>query len=210
MSDTGEGSSAENGPDENNSIDTPNSDDSGIELSQPERTSAINVTDIGVHFRRTDSDSELTQLIFNDEIDANESTDSEYDAGSDTELLRSQRLTQERFKQEHFNLGRRLKYFKQKCLQTFSLVKLARKVMQRITECVGIFVTCALCIKSLQHKKFKPQNFRRNSDTLHTVCHELLQSFKLLLDRKVFLSIFLYGWIAFLAIITNEVHAYMS
>jgi hypothetical protein len=130
------------------------------------------------------------------EMDDSESaTDSEYDATSDTELLRSRRT--KRF------LG--CEYYKEKCLQYFSILKLFRLVMRRTTDCVGGFVACVACLWAYD---CKPHTIRKKSSG----CGKALgcrvkRTLKFVLDRKVFLSVSLYGIIAFLAIISNEVRA---
>lgn len=135
------------------------------------------------------------------EIDDSESaTDSEYDATSDTELI------QTRNPPHHSIMKKRLQKSYKKCLEIFSLIRLARKVMQRLTDCIGGLLTCVMCLWSYNYSQCKPHNIgTRSSDFGKVLANGLWRTFKLLLDRKVFVSISLYGAIAFLAIISNEV-----
>ena len=83
-------------------------------------------------------EEEATSDTFEDDYN----TDSDYDATSDTELLENIR---------RINMRKTMKSliykFVKACMHTFSLVRLARKVMQRLTECVGMFVFCAVAIR---------------------------------------------------------------
>lgn len=136
-----------------------------------------------------------------DEQDNFESaTDSEYDATSDTELIRSRRY-------QNKSISKKLHDSFKKCLQTFSFVKLAQKVMQRLTDCIGGFFTCIVCLWSYEyHTKCKPRHLRsKSSGWGQAVIKGLWKTMKLIIDRKVFISVLLYAVIAFLAISTNEV-----
>lgn len=135
--------------------------------------------------------------MFNDES----ATDSEYDGSSDTELLRPMRT------RTHFKFNRQVfQRYKTKCFQAFSIFRLARKVVQRIADCVGGFTACATCLWTYDYTKCKPQNIQKRSSGFgHAISRTLRRTFKLILDRKVFLSVSLYGVIAYLAILSNEV-----
>ena len=137
----------------------------------------------------------------NEQDNFESATDSEYDATSDTELIRSRR------NQNQSSLSKKLHDSFKKCLQTFSCVKLARKVVQRLTDCVGGFFTCVVCLWSYDyHSKCRPRRLRSESSSWgKAALNGLWKTFKLILDRKVFLSVLLYGVIAFLAISANEV-----
>lgn len=180
--------SSEDGSD--NLSDSPQSNDSGIELLQPGTTDSLMPGD-------HDYDEQNEIHLF--EIDDSESaTDSEYDATSDTELLRTRRAKKnfDRFSCEHC---------KTKCLETFNIFKLARLVMKRITDCVGGFVTCAVCLRTYDYTNLKPSNLQRKSSGYgRTLCNGMWRMFKLILDRRVFLSVSLYGIMAYLAIVSNE------
>lgn len=149
--------------------------------------------------RGQDYDEEDEMHLF--EIDDSESaTDSEYDATSDTELLRTRRTKKNfnRFSCEHY---------KTKCLHSFNILRLARLVVRRTTDCVGGFITCAVCLWTYDYAKFKPQ--RESSGYGRALGYGIWRTFKLILDRKVFLSVSLYGIIAYLAIVSNEVTTYI-
>lgn len=135
--------------------------------------------------------------MFNDES----ATDSEYDASSDTELLQPVRT------KTHFKLNRQFyQRYKNKCFQAFNIFRLARKVVQRITDCVGGFMSCAMCLRTYDYTKCKTQNLQKRSSGFgHALGRTIWRTIKLILDRKVFLSVALYGVIAYLAIISNEV-----
>ena len=181
-----------------NSSDTPISNDSGIELVQSK------TTDTGVDFgldaesvrfssiKDTDDDTEddRASLVMS-ESDLN--TDSEYEVSSDVELLRNARL------RKWVN-----KKHKERCFRTIS--KLTRKVLQRLSECVSAFYTCAMCLCMFDYSKFRTDNLRKVvTNKGQSLCYGLLSTFMLMRDRKVFLSVSLYGIIAFLGIITTEV-----
>ena len=134
------------------------------------------------------------------EIDDSESaTDSEYDATSDTELLRTRRTKR--------TFNRHLcQHYKSKCLQAFSISKLACIFMRRITDCIGGFVTCAMCLWSYDYTMCKPHNLkRRSSGCGKALCSAMWRTLKLVLDRKVLVSVSLYGIFGSLAIVSNEV-----
>lgn len=176
-------------PSENNSSDNssdgPYSNDSGIEL---------------LHARTTDrsseeSEKEEDEMYLFEIDDSGSASDSDYDARSDTELLRTRR-----------NKKDDCDRYKRKCLQTFSIFKLARKVKQRTIDCVGGFVACAVSLWTYDYTKCKPHNVKKKTSG----CGQALglgiwRTFKLMLDRRVFLSVTLYGMIALLTIINVEV-----
>ena len=177
-------------------------DDSEIEFLHSDDPSSNNSNqDIRLlHHQSEEREEDIDEF----ELDDSESaTDSEYDATSDTELIRSRRY------HKHSTFSKRFYDSYRKSLQTFSFVKLARKVLQRITDCVGGFFTCVVCLWNYDYTKCKPQNVRtRSTGWGKSVANGFWRSFKLILDRKVFLSVSLYGLIAFLAIVSNEVCRY--
>lgn len=125
---------------------------------------------------------------------------SDYDVSSDTELIR--RVGEKK----HFSLSKHYLDYKKKCLQTFSFTKLVRIVRRRTTDCIGGFVTCILCLHAFDCAKLKPGNLRdKSSGCGRGFVRGMWRVAKLLLDRKVFLSVTLYALIAFLAILSNEV-----
>ena len=178
-----------------NSSDPPHSNDSGIELLQPGATDFTANSEFSQDFK--DDYEQDEQHLFDDES----ATDSEYDGSSDTELLRPVRT------RTHFKFNRQFfQRYKSKCFQAFDIFRLARKVVQRITDCVGGFTACAMCLWTYDYTKCKPQNLQKRSSGLgRSLGRILLRSIKLILDRKVFLSVSLYGVMAYLAIISNEV-----
>ncbi len=188
-------------PNETNSSENSHCNDSGVELLQSWSTNDPSSAE--------DSSSHDTLLLSEQDEERKEEemqqfelddTDSEYDATSDTELIRSRR------NKSHSAFTKKIHESCRKCLQTFSFVKLAQKVLQRLTDCVGGFFTCVLCLWSYDYTKCKPQNVKkRSSGWGKVVTVGSWRTFKLILDRKVSLSVLLYGFIAFLAIVSNEV-----
>lgn len=172
------------------SSDPPYSNDSGIELLQPGTTDESSLLQNDDDY---DEKEEEEMHLF--EIDDSDSaTDSDY-VNSDTELLKSRR-TKTAFDRHSYER------YKRKCMQTFNIFKLPHLVMQRTVDCVGGFVACAVCIWTYDYTKCNPHNLQRKSSG----CGQTLwRTLKLMLDRRVFLSVLLYGIIAFLAIISNEV-----
>lgn len=177
---------------------TPNTTNSGIELVQCESNSVNSCpqdnSEIDIE-QEKGKDGESSSLW--SDLD----TDSEYDANSDTELLENLK----RMKYDSF--CSRLREQKKSCLRVFSLAKLARKVKQRVTECIGCFTLCVVgmwkfnysrCCKHLSVK-------RRFSMEWRSVARGALKTVLLLRDRKVSISIGLYGLTAFICIIVNEV-----
>ncbi len=190
-------------------LSDPPSRDSGIELNQPSSS------DIEMDTQNNSRRLEFIQLIpsdvdeDNDGDDENDDmdsiiddseacTDSEYDARSDTELLR--RPTSHTFK-----LKTAVKRYRQKCWHAFSIVRLIRKIVQRITECAGFFGTCLMCLWSINCMRQKSSSLKRN--IWEKIGKGIVQTLSLLRDRKVFLSTSLYGLMGFLTIITTEVSA---
>lgn len=182
-------------PDETNSSDNssdpPYSNDSGIELLQSNTADKSSVLP-------EDTEKEEDNVYLFEIDDSGSATDSDYDARSDTELLITRRTNKDiRYYCENY---------KRKCLQTFSILKLARKVMQRTTDCIGGFVACAACLWTYDYTKCKTDNLKKKTAGCgQALCLGIWRMFKLMLDRRVFLSVSLYGIIAFLAIISNEV-----
>lgn len=174
-----------------NSSDPPCSTDSGIELP---------LTTPSDHEAKQDN-SDLTDYL--DEVGDNESaleTDLD-DVGSDTELIRTER--------ERSNISKCLYDYRKRCQETFSFTKLAHIIRKRVTDCTGGIVACALCFWTFDCAMLKPKNLRnKTSGHGQAFLQGLLRVVKLLFDRKVFLSISLYGAIAFLAILSNEVRMY--
>ena len=142
-------------------------------------------------------------LLF--EIDDSDSaTDSEYDATSDTELLRTRR--NKKFLNAYEQYKTKCLQYKTKCLQSFNILKLPHLVVRRATDCFGGFVSCVMWFWAYDYSSCKPHNLRkRSSGCGRALGYRVMRTLKFVLDRKVFLSVSLYGIIAFLAIISNEV-----
>lgn len=174
------------------SSNTPFSSDSGIEVLH------LGTTDPSVvHSTDEEYNDEKDMHLFELE-DSESATDSEYDISSDTELLRTSRTI------KHFTFyGRFFAHFKNRCFQTYTVSKLARKVMQRITDCIDGFVACAVCLWTYKYANYDLR--RKTSGCGHALVHGIWKTIKVILDRRAFLSVFLYGVIAFLAILHNEV-----
>ena len=179
----------------------PSSSDSGIELQMQ----AASELDSDAPLLEQEAGAQSEEEFF--ELEDSESV-SDYDVSSDTDLLTRVRNRRRSSVSEHF-LG-----YKKKFLQIFSFTKLVRLVIRRITDCVGGLVMCVVCFYTFDYNKLRrrPDCFKRT-----TSCHPRgvcsWRVIKLFRDRKVFLSILLYGVIAFLAILSNEVsvhccHAY--
>lgn len=177
------------------SSDAQDTADSGIELLHPGSNSSDNSSDSqrdnhGIDFEGVEEDGETSDQFASD-LD----TDSDYDANSDTELLKKCRNRTES--------GSRLRNYKESCLQFFSLARLVRKVRQRLTECIGGLMLCAVGIWEFNYSQCKPLSVKRMK--WRSVAHGVFRTFLLLRDRKVSLSLGLYGVMAFLSIIINEV-----
>jgi hypothetical protein len=158
-----------------------------VELLQPHTPDEISVL--------PDEEEDNNMQIF--EID-DSGTDSDYDATSDTELLVN---TRPRKRVHHY-----CEHYKEKCLQTFNILKLARLIVKRLIDCAGGFVACLLCLWTYDYTKCKPHNLRRKtSGYSRAFGYGIWRTFKLVLDRRVFLSVLLYAIIGFLAITSNEV-----
>ena len=168
----------------------PQSNDSGVELLQ------IDASGDDDEEEEEEREDEMYLL----EIDDSESaTDSKYNATLERELLGTRR-TKKTFNRDlcqHYN---------SKCLRAFSISKLARIFMRRITDCIGGFVTCAMCLWSYDYTMCKPHNLkRRSSGCGKALCSAMWRTLKLVLDRKVLISVSLYGMFGSLAIVSNEV-----
>ena len=177
--------------------------DSGIELLKPGSNSSD--TSSNSQLREEDeievgevnSEEEATSDLFEEDYD----TDSDYDATSDTELLENIRRINRRN-----TLKLQIIKFMKACTHTFSLVRLARKVVQRLTECVGVFVVCTVGLSRFDYSRCRPVNVKDTvSRKWRSAGGNVLKTILLLKDRKVAISISLYGAIAFLAITMNEV-----
>lgn len=171
------------------------SNDSSIELIQP-----VSNGNPECEFSERTLHSEEDSRKYEFEIDECETdTDSNYDISSDTELIQTPGI------KKHFNLHRYLDECK-KLLHKFSVRNLFLIVTQRITDCIGGFVSCAVCLRKLDYNKCKPRNFKeQTSGCGHALVYGVLRTVKLFLDRKVFVSVFLYGILAFLSTTTTEV-----
>lgn len=191
-------------------IDPPNSTDSGIELLQPSDSTYDTDSNHSVILplvpRDSDDDGNDDSINGDEEMnmDENESeplTDSEYDANSDTtELLRCSKSM------KHYKFVKHLKEHGYSCLRAFDPRKLVRKMVQRLTECVGGFVMCAACLFTFEYgSKCRPDYLRLKLSNGHSIASGLKKSLMLVVDRRVFISILLYAWMAFLSIIQNEV-----
>jgi len=107
------------------------SQDSGIDSVNTGSNSSDNrshdgeETEVDIVENKEDNNSDIFQEDYN--------SDSDYDASSDTELLQNMRRMHRR-KTVTSNI---LKYTKA-CMHAFSPLKLAKKVFQRLTECVGV------------------------------------------------------------------------
>ncbi len=134
--------------------------------------------------------------VFLDDID----TDSDYEASSDTELIQNiQRLSQRR--KAGFLFGR----FKKVCAHMCNPLRLIKKVIQRLAECVGVFVFFVTGVKKLL-SRCKSDHIRHSSPVnWRSVGSNVWKTVLLLKDRRVMISILLYGIIAFLEIIAYEV-----
>lgn len=188
-----------------NSSDSPYSNDSDIELLQPEIASSITSRECESTLQSSLSNS--NQLAYQEdeessgqytfEIDDSEAdTGSDYDISSDTELLQNQRT------KKQFNIGTYFNICKN-FFQDFSIMNLFRLVVLRVTDCFGGLVTCVECLWNFD---CKPYNLgEKTSGCSRSFIHGIIRTIKLILDRKVFLSTFLYGVIAFLTITLVEV-----
>lgn len=170
-----------------NLSDQPQSNDSGVELLLP-----------GTPDASGDEEEEEEMQLF--DIDDSESgTDSEYNATSDTELLRTRRT------KKIFNRNL-CQHYKSKCLQAFSISKLAHIFVRRVTDCIGGFMACAMCLRTYNYTLCKPYNLKRRSSSCGRALRSAMwRTLKLVLDRKVLISVLLYGIFACLSIISNEV-----
>ena len=184
------------------SSDSPCSNDSGIELRlQPASETEVDsaqaplLDDDGVEC--SEEDSSERELF---EMDGSESV-SDYDVSSDTELI-----GRGRSRKYSSMLTRRYLDYKRKCKDTFSFTKLLHLVVRRITDCIGGFYSLFLYFYKFDFAELKPGNLKdKTAGCGRHLLQGLLRTLKLMLDRKVFLSIALYGVVAFLTIITNEV-----
>ena len=154
--------------------------DSGIEMSQPGTTPGVLLGD-----EKDESDLGVHQFETDEEL-ATEDELSSYDVSPDTELLRN---TQNQS-------------FKRYCkLSRHNVLRLQRLIIiRRVMDCAGGLVACVVCLWTYEYSKCKLSNFRGRGSG-----RSVLKKLKLVLDRRVFLPISLYGIIAFLAIVSNEV-----
>ena len=180
---------------ESSASDVTNSDDTTSEThgstmpnnDPPKEERESNEEPLGDEERESDEEE---MLLF--ELDDSEDSDS-----STTELLQSR-------------TPRNRDFYKEKCLQAFNVLNVARIVMQRVTDCVGSIVSCGLYIWTFNYARCKPSNLRKkSSQCVGGFGYGVWHIFKLILDRKVFISVLLYGVIAILSIISNEVHNYI-
>lgn len=176
------------------SSDSPHSNDSGIELQADSAQAALLDDDIIESSEEESSERELFEMNETDSV-------SDYDVSSDTELIRRVRT-----KKKFSVLTKRCCDYRKKCMDTFSFIKLVHLVIRRITDCIGGLYSLIMYLYKFDFAKLKPGNLKKKSVGCgHHLLQGLFRGFKLMLDRKVFLSITLYGVIAFLAIISNEV-----
>ena len=173
--------------------------DSGIDLTKESNGSSNGQSQDSDNESETDESSnreDETSDVFLDDID----TDSDYEASSDTELIQNiQRLSQRR------KAGLLFGRFKKVCAHMCNPLRLIKKVMQRLTECVGMFVFFVTGVKKLI-SRCKSDRVRHSSRVnWRSIGSNVWKTVLLLKDRRVMISILLYGMIAFLAIIANEV-----
>ena len=170
-------------------IDSANTGSNSSDNSSTNRSHDGDEIEEDILENREDNNSDMIQDDYN--------TDSEYDASSDTELLQNIRRINRR-KTITSNI---LKYTKT-CMHVFSPIRLARKVLQRLMESVGVFV---FCMKGIRRIKCSGVRTASTKDTVVKYVKLSLKTIVLLKDRKIILSIFLYGTVAFVSIIINEV-----
>lgn len=92
------------------------------------------------------------------------------------------------------------------CSETFSIVKLARLVLRRATDCVEGIWSCVLWI--FDCTKWRPDNLKRKSSGCsQALINGVSRILRLMMDRKVFVSVLIYGAIAFLENVVSEVRS---
>ena len=168
-------------PDQTNTNSSDMPCDSGIEIPPPEITPGVLLSDEkdknGLEVHRFEMDEEM---VTDDEL-------ASYDVSPDTELLRNAQ------KQRYCNLSR------EKCLHRLRRLLIVRRVM----DCAGGLVACVVCLWTYEYSKCKLSNLRgRGSQGLG---RSVLRKLKLVLDRRILSSILLYGIIALLSTMSNEV-----
>ena len=96
--------------------------------------------------------------------------------------------------------------YKKRCAEIFSVRKLACLLVRRTTDCLEGFVSCVKWV--FDCAKFRPGNVKkRSSGSCQTFSIGARRACKLLLDRKVSISVLIYGIIAFLENIVSEVRS---
>ena len=134
--------------------------------------------------------------LFDSDLD----TDSDYDASSDTELLDNLR------RKKYSNYWSHLCKCLEACVGAVCLVALARKVKQRVTECVGVLMLCVACLWGCRGLQCKHLSVKTTlSMKWRSAARGVFRVLLLLRSRKVSISISLYGTSAFLTIILTEV-----
>lgn len=98
---------------------------------------------------------------------------------------------------------------KKRCLGIFSIVKLAHLILRRVTDCVEGYVSCVLWI--FDCTKCKPDNFKRKSSgSSQPLSDGVCRVLRLMMDRKVLISVLIYGFIAFLENVVSEVSSFQN
>ena len=182
------------------------SNDSGIELLTNERIDSD--TEL-VDLTRSDiDDSDMDEVMV---VESDIDTDSDFErVNSDTELLINERNEAKKVSSDQDCLFK----FRQLCIPECIVTQCGPKqcyhsARNSVADSYDNVVACLVCLKhcgSCCQRKWTPGETRSGAKVkLRKAGQSVLAILRLMMDRRVFLSTLLYGLVAFLVIISNEV-----